>query len=195
MGKKAQRGSGTLALLLCQLLTVALSIPFSLSVSLTQAAATVVDLIRTKKMAGKALLMAGAPGTGTCDRRLAAERWHAIVLRIPLCFLGRTFHAAIGCIVGVFWRAVVPDDLVLTHDSFALLCLPALSVISVDRVSLLRRAFAARSFSPTPRSAPLTLLHFHPPQARPLWPWQSPPSLARKFPSARWWARRCTRPK
>lgn len=29
-----------------------------------EAAATVVDLIKTRKMAGKALLMAGAPGTG-----------------------------------------------------------------------------------------------------------------------------------
>ena len=29
-----------------------------------EACATVVDLIKTKKMAGKALLMAGAPGTG-----------------------------------------------------------------------------------------------------------------------------------
>lgn len=36
-----------------------------------EAAGVVVDLIKTKKMAGKALLMAGAPGTGKTAIALA----------------------------------------------------------------------------------------------------------------------------
>jgi RuvB-like protein 1 (pontin 52) len=48
-----------------------------------EAAATVVDLIKTKKMAGKALLMAGAPGTGKTALALAIST--ELGVKVPFC--------------------------------------------------------------------------------------------------------------
>merc|ERR1719401_1370389 len=48
-----------------------------------EAAGVVVDLIRTKKMAGRALLMAGAPGTGKTALALAVAQ--ELGVKVPFC--------------------------------------------------------------------------------------------------------------
>ena len=58
-----------------------------------EAASIVVELIRSKKMAGRALLLAGAPGTGktVSQPNSPSTRFHAPSLLFPCFFQTSTF--------------------------------------------------------------------------------------------------------
>ena len=71
--------------------------PASLSIRLTgcrgQACGVVVDLIRAKKMSGKALLLAGGPGTGKTALALAIS--HELGSKVPFCpIVGSEIYSA-----------------------------------------------------------------------------------------------------
>ena len=81
-----------------------------LSLSVSKACGVVVDLIKSRKFSGRALLLAGAPGTGKTALALAIS--HELGTKVPFCpivgsevystevkkteVLSETFRRAIG---------------------------------------------------------------------------------------------------